>query len=431
MSTLIMTTTSLAMPVLPHDSYNSTTTDTELVTKDVNTFAFDVAVSSTSVSTKLNSAMDGQGWGVIFRNRFDGMVECGQTYDKKSCRQATLGAAPSTYWHNDAFAPNPAYCIENVGGCEETPTVGYVTVDAWAMNGGPLKGFAYFASDANAVDHRDWAGRQPGQGCHQYQVTGPDGCEATKTCYTYRDAIDPITKVHQPCKCDYDHARTRDGKRVFLDFSEQFKHANYFGDEILDVLKGDKVPSYKGQDFSACWFEESDFLTKRNMDLLTGTQNSLYMKRMAWWNGGLGGNPGPDHRIVAENQYQGWNEVAMDYKIDYDDYKLDKGGKCSAGKCIEALVIVMPVSKDSLSELSPTAKSALEATLLKYWCDGYGHTPVVMMRQEQDPNEHYKYKKVAIDLEKTFVFSPGYFIEYQPASGSSYFTAPNGHNCAD
>jgi len=349
-------------------------------------------IASSHLTNKLNHAMNtGKKEGFIFRFRYDGQIPCDQTnydgtngFDKicgdTHCKDDNCGVA-ATLLSNQVHTENPVYCINNPHGCN-SPSVGYALLDNWSMRGGEMGGWAYFPTDANSVDGRDWqnGGGFPGQGCHGFQEYMK--VDDSGTLVTY-DSI--------ACKCDYDDFNTND-----------------FGDYIVNTLNekyGTLQPARMGQDFSACWITEEDPL-----HLVFEIQNSIYNKRNSWWNGAIGGEADP---ISGWEFYQGWNEVAFDGKIDHRE-TIDK---------LEALVVVIPDGFNSLCDFDKDIAQEVDDVLFQYWTDGYGTLPVVILKNTK---VHGKYTKNT--FRQTFYFAHGNCI-VDGGDGNNYYFVKDDGKC--
>lgn len=156
--------------------------------------------------------------------------------------------------------------------------------------------------------------------------------------------------------------------------------------------------------------EESD-----DMNILLDMQNSIYKKKDDWWNGANGGDHKPKKPDPKTWQYQGWNEVAFDANVDFRDNK---------GK-LEALVVALPTGFESLCDFDKDAVQMVDEILLKYWTDGYGHTPVVIMKTIDDTGNG-KYQKET--FVQSFKFASGRCIK-DNGSKTLFYIGGKGSGC--
>ena len=272
-----------------------------------------------------------------------------------------------------------------------------------------MGGFAFFPTDANSVDGRDWknGGGFPGQGCHgdgtyydqQYLGTWPN-------LITYDQSGDSPSGETYNCKCDYTNFNPKD----FADYLVQHiadSHLNVCDgkpcvyEDLGKPLDGKLQPMYYGQDMSACWIPEDE-----KWQTIFDMQNSLYDKRHKWWNGAVGGGWEPN----SHGPYPGWNEVAFDYKIDLQENK---------GK-LEALVVVLPDGLESLCDFDKDVAQEVDEALKMYWNDGYGDLPVLIMKNTKEGGKFVKETFV-----QAFTFENGNCI-YKNDNGYHYYV---GNGC--
>ena len=121
---------------------------------------------------------------------------------------------------------------------------------------------------------------------------------------------------------------------------------------------------------------------------------ALYYTSGKWWNGAVGSNQKPGQ--TPGEGYEGWNEVCFDAGIDYRDNR-DK---------LEALVVVLPTGKDNLCALDKNVAQDIDTTLYKYWKDGYGPLPVLIMKNTKVNGEYQKETFV-----QSFTFANGNCIK--------------------
>ena len=167
-----------------------------------------------------------------------------------------------------------------------------------------------------------------------------------------------------------------------------------FGDYLVDYIhkhqdwaysqtgvSGTLQPAYFGQDYSVCWLEEEDHKTGNLFDNLFDMQNSIYSRWGDWWNGARTGHDDISQEPDGDAYlYQGWNEVCFDSGIDKDTNQPK----------IKALVVVLPIEFDTLCDYSHAEVQQVDTLLHKYWKDGYGTNPVVIMKTYDNGNKNYK-----------------------------------------
>jgi len=340
---------------------------------------------------------DGDYWGIIFRNRFDGLVPCEETNNQESCKywkdliddhdvcngddgmSGDCGVAAS-YWHQDIKTPNQAYPsgTANYAASFNNPTVGYAAWDSWSMNGGWLQGFAYYPTDSNSNDIRDWLGMGmglPGQGCHEsqnFQCTS-DGCLAL-------EGVENMA-----CKCNYlDFPDlSQRGELLIRSFDDSDGFWSCLNEEYNDDGSCNSYgpangiqntqPSYQGHDYSSCWVEESDFWAMQDMSLIIEAQNSIYHSRADWWSG--------DGPWGVETPYWGWNEVSFTKEL--DDMC---GDECKQ----DALIVVLPSGDNSICDLDKDIAQHIETQLMNYWSDTFGKLPVIIAKSTSSDGENYE-----------------------------------------
>ena len=364
--------------------------------------------SDSPVSDKLNSALSG--YGLIFRDRFDTQVPCSWTKDSQcidddnrwNCNdQGDCGVAAS-YLHADIITPNQAYFLDGAG--QYSPVVGYAVVDNWSMNGGNLKGFAYYPTDANSVDHRNWRETSgiPGQGCHDNQNFV---CNSDDVCGTY-DA-----DAGYNCKCDYDNYWDSWGNMVAQSFFENTNPHHTGVSPDPNFVFDQKQPSYAGGDYSSCWVDEGDFASSNSMQVLVDAQNSLYQSRDLWWDSD--DSPCSDG---SESNYQGYNELTFDANADdpsqYPTY--------------EALVVSLPTGFENICSLDKDTAQKIDDALLRYWNDGYGHSPVSIMSNLSNDGENYG----KLFFTQTYMFESGNCIAIgDDGTENAYFYLQTDNYC--
>ena len=194
------------------------------------------------------------------------------------------------------------------------------------------------------------------------------------------------------CKCNYD------------DFKK-----DYMGDYIRDGW-GKKVTFFEGQDYSACWLEETD-----DLNILFDMQNSIFYHSDQWWNGANGGSNDPP----AYPAYQGWNEVAFDAGIDYR-----VNGPKGSNK-LQALVVVLPSNYNGLCDFDKDAVQDVDDQLFKYHKDGYGKLPVVIMKSYDTGDGTYQKYAFA----QNFEFASGRCIMYGDGTGEAYYWLASDEVC--
>ena len=70
------------------------------------------------------------------------------------------------------------------------------------------------------------------------------------------------------------------------------------------------------------------------------------------------------------------------------------------------MVVVLPTGKDNLCALDKNVAQDIETTLYKYWKDGYGPLPVVIMKNTKVNGEYQKETFV-----QSFTFASGNCIK--------------------
>ena len=355
------------------------------------------AIWSSDADAAATAALSGDGdyWGIIYRNRFDGLVPCEETniqdlctkwedFDHDVCNDAGDCGVAASYWHQDIKTPNQAY-PSGEGGAGfaanfKNATVGYAAWDSWSMNGGPLRGFAYYPTDSNSNDGRDWLGMGtglPGQGCHgaqNFQCTS-DGCLAL-------EGVDNMS-----CKCNYlDFPDlSQRGELLTRSFEDSVGFRSCLNEEENDdgscISYGpangiqNTQSSYQGHDYSSCWVEESDFVNMTDMSLIIKAQNSIYQSRWDWWN--------KISPAWEETPYWGWNEV-VSFTKELDDMC---GDECNQ----DALVVVLPSDDNSICDLDKDTAQYIETQLMNYWKDSFGKLPVIVAKStSSDGGENYE-----------------------------------------
>ena len=340
-------------------------------------------------------------YGLIFRNRFDGFVPCDDTNKKDACAwwdsngqlctpsgchdacnsDGECGVAAS-FWHADIKTPQQAYPYDSndsppafAGDNWNNPSVGYAAWKQWDMNGGDLKGYAYYPTDSNSMDVRDWlyGGGRPGQGCHDspnnpnqnFQCTN-DGC---------------LTLEDNNCQCNYGDFAPWD-----WDYGDILTRSFCENDEgFWSCIDGDcnnghgpdegfcsGQPMWQAHDLSSCWVDEGDLLGMGNMDLIIQAQNSLYYWRDNYWN-----------YEPSNAQYWGWNEVAFDKQLD-DWCDIYNDPNCVPNQ--DALIVHLPVDMTSICDMDDDRVQMIQYQLQDYWDDGFGYLPVIFAKSIYNSN---------------------------------------------
>ena len=361
---------------------------------------------------------DNNMYGMIVRHRFDGLVPCEETKsqncmpwdelikDHDVCngpdgKSGDCGVAAS-YWHENIKTPNQAY--PNGGSADPDnlnyPTVVYAAWTSWDMNpNGGLQGYAFYPTDSNSNDHRDWLNEMglPGQGCHgeqNFQCTN-DGCLS-------QEGYDS-----QWCKCNYDEFSAENFGEIlaasFVDNDDGFwscigEDCNNGYGPVSDMNNLQYI--YQGHDYSSCWVDEGDLRKKGDMNMIIDAQNSIYWNSDDWWNGmSFAGTP---------SQYWGWNEVSFDKKLD---------DPCDGNQCNQdALIIVLPIDLSSICDVDA---QAIDTQMMNYWKDGFGTLPVIVARNMDSNGDGVNY-----DMEfftQNFIFESGNCIIYSFDDNNAYY----------